>query len=417
MLKIPIKLEYTFEIENCNMNTLTALLKKFQKKVIAEIITQVLFAFAIHYMKEKKKPFECKCGNCYDFIWKTKNAKLTEIRTIFCKIFLPQMQVKCKVCGKKMFITRKLLEIAPRHKMSEMTEKAFAIMGSLTTFRVSEKIVGLFGVKLNKMAIWRCVQREGERIKFDIDPDESNIFEADGTGIPIWNIKKRGKELKVFIQRKIAGSIRIAGLTLGNYHGNWDELFQPLLAQLKEFKEVLLITDGDTSILKGLDNVNIFIQRCLWHIPHQAMFTMWEDDIERKSEIWYYILAKLYNITALPRMGYDKLNVEKIIKLKLKSLDKLIAYCKKNKYMKTATYLTNARPDMFTAFEKKMNGKTTSLVERVMRTVNLRINVGKWSVNGALNMLKIRLSYYYNEYDVYDSNDEEIIIKKIKKGG
>ena len=67
---------------------------------------------------------------------------------------------------------------------------------------------------------------------------------------------------------------------------------------------------------------------------------------------------------------------------------------------------------MFTAFEKKLNGKTTSLVERVMRTVNLRINVGKWSTTGALNALKVRLAYYYNGFDVSDKNYDKIKIQK-----
>ena len=79
--------------------------------------------------------------------------------------------------------------------------------------------------------------------------------------------------------------------------------------------------------------------------------------------------------------------------------------------MKTYRYLLNARPDMFTAFEKKLNGKTTSLVERVMRTVNLRINVGKWSTGGALNSLKVRLSYYYNDFDVDDKSYDQIRIQ------
>ncbi len=67
---------------------------------------------------------------------------------------------------------------------------------------------------------------------------------------------------------------------------------------------------------------------------------------------------------------------------------------------------------MFTAFEKKLNGRTTSLVERVMRTVNLRIDVGKWSTSGALNALKVRLSYYYNDFDVCDKNYDKIRIQK-----
>ena len=177
--------------------------------------------------------------------------------------------------------------------MSEMTKKVFALIGSLASFRVSEKIVGMFGINLNKMAIWRCVQKVGKTIEFGIDANESNEFEADGTGIPIQGIKKRGKELKVFIQKKISGGVRIAGLAVGNYHREWDKLFEPLLEQLKEFKEVLILTDGDTSILNSLNNITIIVQRCLWHIPHQAKYTMWEDKIKRKSEVWLYILCKL----------------------------------------------------------------------------------------------------------------------------
>jgi len=411
-MKIIVKLEYILDLPNCNINTITSAFKKLQGLILADIISQVLVVFGEYYMQQAKKPFSCKCGNCANFIWKTKNAKWTKIMTIFCEICLPQMQIQCKDCGKKMFITRILLEIKARCKMSSMTQRVFALVGSLAKFRVSEKIVGMFGVTLNKMAIWRCVQEEGKNIEFGVDPNESNTFQADGTGIPIKGITKRGKELKVFIQEKIEGGVKIAGLALGNYNGGWDKLFQPVIEQLKEFKEVLIMTDGDTNILKGLNNVVVFVQRCLWHIPHQAKFTMWEDKIKRKSKSWLFILSRLYNITTLPRLVYDESEIASIIKEKMAALDKLIKYCLENKYLKTYTYLVNARPDMFTAFNKKMNGKTTSLAERVMRTVNMRIDAGKWSVNGALNALKIRLAYYYNGFDV-ENDSEEIKIEKI----
>ena len=60
----------------------------------------------------------------------------------------------------------------------------------------------------------------------------------------------------------------------------------------------------------------------------------------------------------------------------------------------------NAKPDLFNGILKKYNCKSQSLVERVMKTVNARINVGKWSNKGALNILRIRLAHYYNDFDV-----------------
>ncbi len=80
-------------------------------------------------------------------------------------------------------------------------------------------------------------------------------------------------------------------------------------------------------------------------------------------------------------------------------MEAVIQYCLSNGYAHTAFYLENARPDMFTAIEKRLQGKTTSKVERVMRTVNMRVNVSKWSIAGALNVTKIRLAYYYNGFD------------------
>ena len=51
---------------------------------------------------------------------------------------------------------------------------------------------------------------------------------------------------------------------------------------------------------------------------------------------------------------------------------------------------------MFTVTE--LNGTTTGKVERLMETVNMRVKVGKWSEAGALNIIKIRLAYYYNGF-------------------
>ena len=54
---------------------------------------------------------------------------------------------------------------------------------------------------------------------------------------------------------------------------------------------------------------------------------------------------------------------------------------------------------LFTAVRNSLHGRSTSQAERVMRTVNLRVDFGKWSEEGVLNAMKIRLAFYYNGYD------------------
>ena len=296
-----------------------------------------------------------------------------------------------------MFISRALLGIEKYQKMSSTTQKMLAFVGALTPFRVADKILGMVGIGIDRMRVWRCVQKVGKTIDFDLDPDELPLGEADGTGIPIIGIKKRGQELKVFIQKKVGGGVRIAGLAIGKYDAGWDKLFEPLRETILSFKNFLLVTDGDTSIFKGIKCVNVILQRCLWHIPHQLKHCLWEDKVKSKSAVWLKIMGKIFNIVAI-RHQLEEAEIDAMLEDKRKMLDELITFCEESKCSHSAAYLRNSKPDMFSALEKRLNGKASSLVERVMRTVNMRVNVGKWTPQGALNAMNLRLAHYYNDW-------------------
>ena len=234
-----------------------------------------------------------------------------------------------------------------------------------------------------------------------MDAKEKPHCEADGTGIGITGIAKRGKELKVLVQYKNGGGIRIAGLDIGPYNGSWDNVFRKNLDIIKKFAQpLLLVTDGDTAIFDQLkDKVTILIQRCLWHIPYQARYVLWQDKVARKSEDWLHVIAELMEICAIRFLVDCPETIQAMIASKRTRLDQVTEFCREKKYSHAVTYLENASSDMFTALENRLNGKTTSRVERVMRTVNMRVNISKWSTEGALNVVKVRLAYYYNGYD------------------
>jgi hypothetical protein len=411
-MNIRLSLNYSIELEDCNIDKLIAAFKQLLPLLLTAFVKEVLEQFAVAYMSRSEKPFMCECGNKKDFIWKTKNAKPTNIFTVFAKILLPQMQIQCKACGKKSYITRELLGIVKYQTMSTVTQKMLALIGSLTTFRVSEKITGMFGVVFNRMKVWRCVQKEGKAITFDIDTNELPSGEADGTGIPINGIKKRGRELKVFIQKKKKGGVRIAGLTIGKYDSGWDKLFEPLREAISKFKTFLLVTDGDTSIFKEIKCVNVLLQRCLWHIPHQLKYYLWYDKVERKSDDWMAIMGKVYNIVAIRTQLKDE-EIEAVLSEKRRHLNGLISFCRKKRYNSCVSYLLNAKGDMFTSLEKRLNGKSSSLAERVMKTVNMRVNVGKWSESGALNAMKIRLAHYYNDWQPEEIEHRDVEIRRL----
>ena len=399
-ITIDFDCQFKVHLKNSHISTILAAFAALLPQLLRDFFQKVLVGFGEYAMALKKKPFTCKCGNDADFIWKTRHGKKTKIHGFYRWLELQQLQVQCKRCGSKMYITRKLLGMAPMKRIAPEIYRKLGLLGSLTTFRVAEKIGGMFGWAVDKMTIWSAVQKTASEIDFKLDANELPHGEADGTGIGIKGIAKRGKELKVFIQYKQGGGVRIAGLDLGNYNGSWDKLFQNSIEVLKGFSQFLLLTDGDTAILDALkDKVKIIFQRCLWHIPHQAKYVLWQDKVKHKSAEWLYVISELMEICAIRPFVDCQQTIEMMVESKRKRLEEIIRYCRENEYARTVSYLENARPDMFTALEKRLNGKTTSKVERVMRTVNMRVNVSKWSKAGALNVTKVRLAYYYNGFD------------------
>ena len=400
---ITIEFGCQFRIELTD-SSLESILKAFCKllpELLRDFIQKVLVGFGEYGMGLSRKPFCCdECGNDKEFIWKTRHGKETKILTVFQWVSMEQLQVQCKRCGHKMYMTRKLLGIEPMKRIPAETYRKLGLVGSLTTYRVAKKIVSMFGWTVDKMTIWKSVQKTAAEIDFQLDEKELPLGEADGTGVGIKGIAKRGKELKVFVQYKKGGGVRVAGLDTGNYNGSWDKLFGKSIKVFRKFSQFLLITDGDTSILDSLKGkVKVLVQRCLWHIPYQAKYVLWQDGVKHKSAEWLQVMSELMEICAIRPLVDCEKTIEKMIESKRKRLGSVIQYCLSKGYTHTASYLENAMPDMFTAIEKRLKGKTTSKVERVMRTINMRVNVSKWSIAGALNVTKIRLAYYYNGFD------------------
>jgi len=197
-MKMDYQISVHIDIPEPTLKAITLAYARLLPILLSDFFKTVLDVFAQHYMELAKKPFCCECcGNEEEFIWKTREGKTTTLLSLFGIVRLAQQQVKCRRCGHKMYITRKLLGVEPRVKVPRETVMKLGLLGALASFRVAQKIVGMFGWVLDRMTIWRSVQRVGKEIRFELDPKEHAMGQADGTGIPICGIRKRGKELKV----------------------------------------------------------------------------------------------------------------------------------------------------------------------------------------------------------------------------
>jgi len=219
-ITIDFDCQFKVHLKDSRISTILAAYSTLLPQLLRDFFQKVLVGFGEYAMALKLKPFSCsKCSNNEDFIWKTRHGKKTKIHAFYSWLELSQLQVQCKRCGSKMYITRKLLGMKPMKRISPEIYRKLGLLGSLTSFRVAEKIGSMFGWAVDKMTIWSSVQKTASEIDFKLDSQELPYGEADGTGIGIKGIAKRGKELKVFVQYKKGGGVRIAGLDLGNYNG------------------------------------------------------------------------------------------------------------------------------------------------------------------------------------------------------
>ena len=136
-------------------------------QLLEDFFQKVLVGFGEYEMSLKKKSFACKrCGNDTEFVWKTRHGKATTILTWFRWITLKQLQVRCKRCGSKQYITRMLLGMEPKKRVPDETRRKLALMGALTSYRVSAKIGKMFGWAVDRMTIWKSVQQIGAKMDF-----------------------------------------------------------------------------------------------------------------------------------------------------------------------------------------------------------------------------------------------------------
>ncbi len=154
MGSLPHKKDITIEFDclfrvnmgQCDFSSIMKVFLTLLPQLLEDFFQKVLVAFGEYEMAQNKKSFACKCcGNDTKFIWKTRHGKATTILTWFRYITLKQLQVQCKVCGSKQYITRMLPGMEPRKRIPEETRRKLALPGALTSYRVAEKFGKMFG--------------------------------------------------------------------------------------------------------------------------------------------------------------------------------------------------------------------------------------------------------------------------------
>jgi hypothetical protein len=344
--------------------------------------------------------FSCLCGNqlSHNFNYKGYETKEISQGWFFGKIGYKPQRIECKNCGRIFYPFAQLFGLSDGLWEKGFKEFGLKLVLNMSYHQVVKNIKYYFGCCYCSMTLWKAVQEYGSSIEFEL-PKDANLIQADGTGVHVGE-GKRGKELRLIIAQSRTGSFRVINISIKNYKTDWKEDFKCLDSH-NGFCACL--ADGDPDIkeaflfVKGEEGI---FSRDLWHIPKQFKYYAWKDVIGK--EIRNEMLSTLYQIIYIPKWVDNKTVDEKILQRKEALFDGLIKWCKELGYKHSEKYLKSARNDLFSIYRCDLDFvkfySCTSLIERAMREVNRREEVGvRWSDDGLLNLMRLKMIQLYNK--------------------
>lgn len=293
-------------------------------------------------------------------------------------------QLTCRDCRRTWSPFSELLGLTPRQRIAEELErKLVECVTELPYGKTCRLAKEWLGASVSPKTLHRCVQERGARLRFT-PAEASAVVEADGTKVPAGR-SERGMEVRFSFQilgrgeqdGRTAVRKRIAGWGTGP--GGWKKALPPGIAT------EVIVTDRE----KGLPELlakrfpNVRHQHCEWHLCHTLNHLLYLDGMkldDRKK-----LKAELGKIV----WGRTITNRR----------ERYAALCSQVAgYRKAHTMLVDAKENVL--FDVPSRERTTSVIEREMREINRRSDVGaRWSEPGIDNLLRLRAARRINKDD------------------
>jgi len=205
------------------------------------------------------------------------------------------------------------------------------------------------GIKAAAITLWRQLKKayyRYERREKKANSNSGGILFGDSTGVKT-SETKRGLPLNLAIKvtgREVRGKRAVLKKELGTFSvGKWRGY------ELKSVDADLSVTDGDPE-LKGVlchTQPRLPLQRCLFHAPRGLYWTHYRDGAKGERAYWEgRLVGELWKPSANRIAGINR----PIADLGSKGLNS------------TATYLRNARDELFTVTRLKEQGMAPEIV-------------------------------------------------------
>lgn len=380
-----VRLSVTVRSEGMEVNDLAAWMFReknaFSEQLVAEVVWQMQEQHLQAVLSSEREIVCPGCGVVSSGPGATlrRGSRPRKVRTSNGPVRFRLRQVTCPDCRKTWSPFPELLGLEPGQRIvEEFTRRLVDWVTELSYAKTCRMSREWLGDAPSPKTLHEHVQARGEAVEFT-EAEPLEVVVGDGTKVPA-GPKPRGEDLTVAFQiggrRKENGrpAVQKRVVGMGIAEGSWQEA----LATAGE--PDLVVTDAETGVRELVAEYypGARHQLCEWHVPYTLAHTLGLEGMrveERKA-----IAGKLSGMLARrdPRA--------------LTLADRL------DGYPKAQSFLRSIEP--YVLYSPPSQERTTSVVERQMREINRRTDVGaRWSIRGVANLMRLRLAKRHNPDD------------------
>jgi hypothetical protein len=355
---------------------------------VARVFVEQLQALWAARVREAEEEVACRgCGVLHrgQSGWVQRGRRERGVRSSAGTFVIPLHQVTCRGCGKTRtpWADRLGVEGAGRY-LKELRQKAVETVCQTSYARSASTVQSFTGTKLSSASLHRFVQSSGAQVKLTPDPD-STVMVVDGTKVPAGR-RADQEEMRMAFQLQGRSDeqgrphahMRLVGFAVGPK--TWPDVLRP------DVSPRVVVTDAEPALCTHVRNAYPAArhQLCEWHVVYTLDWSLITDRVPVKERKRY-------------RRELSRI---------LFSADSPAA--RRRHYRKFREALTRSptaqrqlqAAEPYILFDEPSPERTTSLVERQMREINRRVDVGaRWSVRGVGNLVLIAMTRRHNPDD------------------
>lgn len=377
------------ELPTAEINSLLSVVLAQYEAILQQVVEQVFVCAQTAYLERVRRgEAELICTACGvvhrgEAGWVRRGSRKRRVQSTWGTLELPLFQLSCRACGKTRVLPCEVLGLEARARFTQELKRKLVERVFETSYAKSVRMGrDCLGVRLSTSTLHGFVQEVAAQVELTAAPD-CEVLLADGTKVPAGS-RTDQEELRMAFQhqgsqeqggRKRA-QLRLVGLAVGR--DTWPEVLR------EDLRPTLVVTDAEPALGAHVRQryPGARHQQCEWHVVYTLDWSLIEAKVAAKQR--RKLQGELGGILFSQRSPARKRQLYEAF------LEKLPA--------RAQGQLKRALP--YILFEEPSPVRTTSVVERQMREVNRRVDVGaRWSIDGVRNLMLLSMTNKHNPDD------------------